>query len=129
LKVFWTTALSKGVCPYAGCDLSATTCKHLDRYLDYGSKFVQPSVQFTGQPEEFPDPEDPPAAAGIWEKFKALRKYPLRQDQILLILLKDHMKMSRADIIRHMGWTSNSSVDSRYKTAIATLRRKFRGKA
>lgn len=119
----WKKALKKGVCPIAACDLSKATCAHLDKFLAYDptARLHQPQTFSTDTIEEFSSPEEE-ASPGVWALFKTLRKYPLKRDQIGILVRKFGIGMSNRQILDSMGWTSHSMLYTRYRQAVATLK-------
>lgn len=60
---------------------------------------------------------------GVWEFFKLLRKLPLTNDQILILVCKFGLDMQVQQIVERMNWTSPSSYYFRYRKALEIVQK------
>lgn len=95
---------------------------HLDLFLEYDPGAPRYRLQSiaTSDIEEFPAPE--PESGVIWQMFRRLRKYPISNDQIGIILRKFVMNYSHRQILEDMGYTSHGTLAQRLKSAFAILK-------
>lgn len=130
----WRISLEHKICPFARCDLSKSTCRHLSRFINYNpsDRKIQPDVFFIDDIEEEADTRGPKEAGEVWEFFKKLRKYKRRgardkgglsNDQIGILVRKFGMNMNDEQIRSDMNWTSKSMFDIRYNSAIDLFRK------
>ncbi len=122
-KAKWELALKEGFCPIANCSLEKQTCPHLDQFLAYdpGAPKFEPEIFATAEIDEFP--QDESKGQGVWALFKQLRKYPLKRDQIGVLIRKFALNYSFSQIAEEMNWVSTSMAHSRYMRALKKLKK------
>lgn len=126
-QALWRRALEAGVCPFESCDIRTSTCEHLDNYLEWGSsrKFFEPRLRAESRDDIDEFPELAPCLSnteGIWALFRHLRKLPLENDQIRILIRKYGLGQGRPLIMRELGWKSVSHYQRRLRLAVETLR-------
>jgi hypothetical protein len=124
-KDLWKVALKHQICPFGRCDLSERACEHLNKFTNYDSseRAIKPQVMFIDDIDEKPNTEVQESGQ-IWELFKKLRKFGMRNDQIGILVRKFGKDMTRREIMEDMGWTSNKMFEIRYNQAIDALRKR-----
>jgi hypothetical protein len=124
-KDIWKVALKHQICPFGRCDLSARACEHLNKFSGYDSseRAIKPQVLFIDDIEERPNVE-PQEPGKVWELFKKLRKFGMKNDQIGILIRKFGYDMTRREILEDMGYTSNKMFEIRYNRAIDELRKR-----
>lgn len=126
MDLLWTEALSKGLCPLAGCDITQATCEHLDAYLDYGPQMFgpTPSVFYTDQIERYPGEESKDPTTGSWDLYKKLRRTGLDNDQILILIDRFAVGSTFRQIMEARNYTSMQTLLRRFNKALEHLKRR-----
>lgn len=128
MKEQWKQDLKTGVCRVGNCDITRKPCKHLNAYLNAYGKYIGPGHEThnveTVSRENIERLAEPPKEVrpNVWKFFKLLRSYGLYNDQIGILIRKFCFNMSRAKIIKEMGWVSNQTYDRRLKRALEVLK-------
>jgi hypothetical protein len=131
----WKDALADGVCPVDGCDLTTSTCRHLDKYIDYTlnktTGFIKKGVRrkklrtvYTTDIDEFGIRAEVQEGHPVWDFYKKIKSFGLARDQIGILVRHFGAGMSVRSIMREMGWTSFSSYYSRYREALDILKKR-----
>jgi hypothetical protein len=107
--------------------VKTATCEHLDAYLAWGTTraFFEPQVRIEQREDidEFPEARAFCSnTRGVWELFKKLRKLPLANDQILILIRTFGLGQSRRLIMREMGEPSSQTYQRRLAKAVQILR-------
>lgn len=100
----------------------------MDNYLEWGTTraFFEPRVKINRRVAIDDVPEGGRFLSnteGVWVLFTHLRKLPLENDQIRLLIRKYGLGQGRPTIMRELGWKSTSHYQRRLSLALEVVRK------